>query len=124
MTATKVARPSNRVVQRVLTDGEYVVNHSLILEEGCPAAVRFDVWRIANGVVAEHWADEERWSPGSANCHTQIDGTLSVDHSQDKEQTRKIATATVRPALRAQPSKIKRLFRPPRQTSQGRQTTF
>src|SRR5258705_9162069 len=61
MTATKVARPSNRVVQRVLTDGEYVVNHSLILEEGGPAAVRFDVWRIANGVVAEHWADEERW---------------------------------------------------------------
>ncbi len=54
MTATKVARPSNRVVQRVLTDGEYVVNHSLILEEGGPAAVRFDVWRIANGVVAEH----------------------------------------------------------------------
>ncbi|MDT5319726.1 MAG: hypothetical protein QOD88_2248 [Mycobacterium sp.] len=99
MTATKVARPSNRVVQRVLTDGEYVVNHSLILEEGGPAAVRFDVWRIANGVVAEHWADEERWSPGSANGHTQIDGTLSVDHSQDNEQTRKIATATVRTIL-------------------------
>lgn len=35
-----------------------------------------------------------------------------------------IAAATVRLALPAQPSKIKRLFRPPRQTSQGRQTTF
>jgi len=86
MTATKVARPSNRVVQRVLTDGEYVVNHSLILER---VARRLSVLTCgASQMVwwAEHWADEERWSPGSANGHTQIDGTLSVDHSQDKEQ--------------------------------------
>ncbi len=35
-----------------------------------------------------------------------------------------VTTATVRLAVTVQPLKIKRLFQPPRQTSQGRQTTF
>lgn len=99
MTATEAVQASNRVVRRVLSDGEYVVNHSLITGEGGPTAVRFDLWRIMNGAVAEHWANEEEWAPETANGHTQIDGAQTIDHSEDTEATRKIATATVRTIL-------------------------
>ncbi|GAF48322.1 nuclear transport factor 2 family protein [Rhodococcus wratislaviensis] len=99
MTSTEAERASNRVVRRVLHDGEYVVNHSLIAGESGPRAVRFDLWRIAKGVVAEHWADEEQWADETANGHTQIDGTQAIDGSADTEVTRKVATATVQTIL-------------------------
>jgi predicted SnoaL-like aldol condensation-catalyzing enzyme len=89
----------NRVVRRVLSDGEYVVNHSVIAGNGPPTAVRFDLWRIADDVIAEHWADEEQWVPETASGHTQIDGVQTIDHHQDTEKTRKIATAIVQTVL-------------------------
>ena len=99
MTTTEAARASNRVVRRVLSDGEYVVNHSLVTGEDGPRAVRFDLWRIANGAVAEHWADDEPWASETANGHTQIDGAQAIDGSADREVTREIATATVQSIL-------------------------
>ena len=66
----RVARAGRR-----LDDGEYVVNHSLTTDDDGPTAVRFDLWRIENQRVVQHWADEEPWVPETANGHTQIDGT-------------------------------------------------
>ncbi|HVQ98592.1 MAG TPA: nuclear transport factor 2 family protein [Mycobacterium sp.] len=99
MTITEAEQASNRVVRRVLSDGEYVVNHSLIIGESGPIAVRFDLWHIANGAVAEHWADKEQWAPDTANGHTQIDGAQAIDHGEDTETTRKIVTSTVQTIL-------------------------
>jgi len=99
MTITEAVQASNRVVQRVLSDGEYVVNHSLITGQGGPTAVRFDLWRVANGAVAGHWADQEQWAPETANGHTQIDGEQGIDHGQDTEATRSIATSAVQTIL-------------------------
>ena len=58
----RVARAGRR-----LDDGEYVVNHSLITDDDGPTAVRFDLWRIENQGVVQHWADEEPWVPETAN---------------------------------------------------------
>jgi predicted SnoaL-like aldol condensation-catalyzing enzyme len=99
MTTTDAARTSNRVVMRVLSDGEYVVNHSLITTADGPAAVRFDLWRMSDQKVIEHWADEEGWASETANGHTQIDGTTTVDHSADATVTRRIASAAVQSIL-------------------------
>ena len=39
MTTTDAAQAGHRIVLRVLSDGEYVVNHSLITADGgCPPA--------------------------------------------------------------------------------------
>jgi predicted SnoaL-like aldol condensation-catalyzing enzyme len=95
MTTNDAARTSDRVVLRVLSDGEYVVNHSLITGGGGPAAVRFDLWRMADQKVIERWADEEGWVGETANGHTQIDGTSAVNHRADAAETRRIANATV-----------------------------
>jgi len=99
MTISEAVPTSNRVVHRVLTDGEYIVNHSLITGEDGPTAVRFDLWRLANGAVAEHWADEEQWASETASGHTQIDGQQAIDHSEDAEATRRIATSAVQTIL-------------------------
>jgi hypothetical protein len=82
MTRTGAAPASIRAVLRMLSDGDYVANHSLIDSDGGPGAVRFDLWRIADHEVIEHWADEDGWAPYTANGHTQIDGTSAVDRKR------------------------------------------
>ena len=48
MTSTDAAPVNSRIVLRVLSDGEFIVNHSLITSDGGPTAVRFDLWRLAS----------------------------------------------------------------------------
>ncbi|WP_067677682.1 nuclear transport factor 2 family protein [Nocardia miyunensis] len=99
MTTAQSVHETNRIVRRVLTDGQYVVNHSLVTGDSGPTAVRFDLWRIDTGEIVEHWADEEPWAPETANGHTQIDGVQAIDQSKDTEATRGVATATVQAIL-------------------------
>ena len=72
------AEPTAHVVRRVLVDGDYVVNHSVVTESGQPRAIRFDLWRISGDDIVEHWRDEEPWQTTTANGHTQIDGATRV----------------------------------------------
>ncbi|MGL6237001.1 MAG: nuclear transport factor 2 family protein [Segniliparus sp.] len=90
---------ASRVVRRVLADGEFVVNHSVVIGESGPSAVRFDLWRNAEGVPVEHWSDEEAWASTTANGHSQIDGGAAVDRSADSEETRRVAVETVQKIL-------------------------
>jgi predicted SnoaL-like aldol condensation-catalyzing enzyme len=88
-----------RIVRRTLGDGEFVVNHSEVYADGTPVAVRFDLWRIVDGVVAEHWSDEEPWVAQTANGHTQTDGSTAIDPTADTDTTRHIASTTVQTIL-------------------------
>ena len=87
------------VVHRVLRDGDFLVNHSLIATDSGTVAVRFDLWQITDGRVVDHWADEEPWSATTANGHTQIDGPTTPDPSADRELTRRAAVAAVQTIL-------------------------
>jgi predicted SnoaL-like aldol condensation-catalyzing enzyme len=89
----------DRLVRRVLIDGDYVVNHSVVTENGTSVAVRFDLWRMNGDDVVEHWHDEEAWQTTTANGHTQIDGETRVDPLADRELTRRIATGAVQTIL-------------------------
>jgi predicted SnoaL-like aldol condensation-catalyzing enzyme len=89
----------DRLVRRVLVDGDYVVNHSVVTENGTPVAVRFDLWHTNGDQVVEHWHDEERWQITTANGHTQIDGSTRVDPLAHTELTRRIATDAVQTIL-------------------------
>jgi predicted SnoaL-like aldol condensation-catalyzing enzyme len=62
----RVARAGRR-----LDDGEYVVNHALITDDDGPTAVRFDLWRIENQRMVQHWADEEPWVPRRPTAYAQ-----------------------------------------------------
>ena len=98
-TAAETPTDPARIARRTLTDGDFVVNHSLVVADGSPAAVRFDLWRIVDGRVVDHWSDEEAWAAQTANAHTQIDGPTTVDPNADTEQTRRIATDAVQTIL-------------------------
>lgn len=87
------------LVRRVLTDGEYIVNHSIMTSDGRPTAVRFDLWRTDGDRILEHWHDEEPWQDVTANGHTQVDGPTRIDPAADTEASRRIATATVQTIL-------------------------
>lgn len=92
---------STRIVstRRVLTAGEYVVNHSLVTEADKPVAVRFDLFRTDGATVLEHWFDEEPWQAETANGHTQIDGTTAVDSAADDDESRRVATEAIETIL-------------------------
>ena len=85
--------------RRVLTDGEFVVNHSLVTEDGEPVAVRFDLFRTDGADVVEHWFNEEPWQAETANGHNQIDGTVSIDGAADTDDSRRVATAAIQTIL-------------------------
>jgi predicted SnoaL-like aldol condensation-catalyzing enzyme len=100
MSTTKSdADQTTHLVRRVLVDGEYVVNHSAVIESGEPVAVRFDLWRTSGDEIVEYWHDEEPWQTTTANGHTQIDGRSRVDTSANTEETRQIATTAVQKIL-------------------------
>ena len=88
-----------RLVRRVLTDGEYVVNHAIVATHGKPTAVRFDLWRTEGDQILEHWHDEEPWHASTANGHTQLDGPHRIDAGADTEQSRRIAVNAVQTIL-------------------------
>jgi predicted SnoaL-like aldol condensation-catalyzing enzyme len=61
---------------RVLQDGEFVVAHTDYNFFG--PKVGFDIFRIENGLVVEHWDNlQEKASPNPSG-HTMLDGTTAV----------------------------------------------
>ena len=82
-------------VHRVLAHGDLVVTHATVRDRGVPGAVAFDLWRLADGKIAEHWGDQEPWVEQTANGHSQVDGVTSIDQSANAEATRKVVEATV-----------------------------
>jgi predicted SnoaL-like aldol condensation-catalyzing enzyme len=99
MSANSPTDTGAQIAQRVLREGEYVVNHSVVAEGGVPVAVRLDLWQIADGRIVAHWGDEESWALETASGHTQIDGPTEIDLTADAESTRQIATDAVQTIL-------------------------
>jgi predicted SnoaL-like aldol condensation-catalyzing enzyme len=85
--------------RRVLTDGDFVVNHSVVAEAGKPVAVRFDLFRLDGDTVVEHWTDEEPYQATTANGHSQVGGPADPDAAADTEETRRVAIAAVQTIL-------------------------
>ncbi len=87
--------PPSHDVHRVLAHGDLVVTHATVRDRGVPGAVAFDLWRLADGKIVEHWGDQEPWVEQTANGHSQVDGVTSIDQSANAEATRKVVEATV-----------------------------
>lgn len=50
--------------------------------------VGFDIYRVADGKIVEHWDALVTETPPNASGHTQLDGTAEVDASADTEASR------------------------------------
>lgn len=53
--------------------------------------VGFDIYRVADGKIVEHWDGLVTETPPNESGNTQLDGTTEVDASADTEANRKLA---------------------------------
>ncbi|MEM7379157.1 MAG: nuclear transport factor 2 family protein [Pseudomonadota bacterium] len=82
------ARPAN-VVHRILGEGDLVATHATYYNFGPTPLVAFDVYRIENGLIAEHWDNlTPLASTPNPSGRTQVDGAVVItDH--DRTQVNK-----------------------------------
>jgi predicted SnoaL-like aldol condensation-catalyzing enzyme len=83
-------------VHRCLADGDLVVTHTTVLKPTGERVVAFDLRRLVDGSVTEHWSDEEPWVDETANGHSQVDGPTETDLRADRRESRAVVEATVR----------------------------
>lgn len=81
---------------RVLTDGNFVVTHNTYTNAhafGAPTLVAFDVFRIENSKLAEHWDNLQAPETPNASGRTLTDGPTTVT-DLDKTEANKARVAT------------------------------
>ncbi|OUR83886.1 hypothetical protein A9Q75_04515 [Colwellia psychrerythraea] len=80
---------------RLLEDGEFIVMHNTYSNAesfGAKDVVTFDIWRMENGQVAEHWDAISPVIKETASGRSQFDGsTLVTDIDKTKENKQLIA---------------------------------
>lgn len=73
---------------RVLVDGDLVAIHGRYTGLGEQALVGFDVYRIADGLIVEHWDGLVPEAAPNASGRTQLDGPTEPRSGQDRETNR------------------------------------
>jgi predicted SnoaL-like aldol condensation-catalyzing enzyme len=76
---------------RILSDGEIVVMHNSYENAqlfGADKLVGFDVFRIENGKVAEHWDNLTARTPPNPSGHSQTDGETRISDQGKTEENK------------------------------------
>jgi len=95
------ARGSKAVqIHRKLANGDHVALHSTY-GTGDNRQVAFDVFRLQNGQVAEHWAAFQAWVDPSMTVsgNSMVDGPTAVEDRALTEQNEQLVTRMVREAF-------------------------
>ncbi len=79
---------------RILADGNFIAMHNTYNNAGAFGfghdIVTFDVWRIENGKVAEHWDAIEPIAPKNRSGRTQVDGPTEITDLDKTEANKKL----------------------------------
>jgi predicted SnoaL-like aldol condensation-catalyzing enzyme len=62
------------MVHRVLEDGDMVATHATYESLGAESLVGFELWRLQDGVISEHWDSFEPVVVETASGNSQVDG--------------------------------------------------
>ncbi|WP_417800448.1 nuclear transport factor 2 family protein [Tenacibaculum sp.] len=87
---------------RLLQDGEYVIFHNSYHNAdafGAKEVVAFDVWRIEDGKVAEHWDNLTPKVDITASGRSQVDGVTEITDLEKTNSNKKIVTNFVNDIL-------------------------
>lgn len=67
---------------RMLADGDLVAVHGSYAGIGQTPVVAFDIFRVAGGLIAEHWYGSGAATPPNPSGHSQVDGPTEIlDHA-------------------------------------------
>ena len=75
-------------IVRAFQDGAYVFTHGegLILGQN----IFFDLFRLEEGLIVEHWAFSAKAAPPNQSGHTQTDGPTAAKLSEDEDRNKAI----------------------------------
>lgn len=85
-------------IHRELSDGDLVAFHATY-GTGENRQVAFDVFRLVDGQLAEHWDALMPWAPPNPSGNTLVDGETEVTSRALTEENRELVTAFVREVL-------------------------
>jgi predicted SnoaL-like aldol condensation-catalyzing enzyme len=88
--------PAPRIeIHRTLVDGDFVLLHSSYegLKGKATSIVAFDLFRLKDGKIVEHWGGQEAEAPPNSSGHTQVDGATIVTDRDKTEQNRELVRA-------------------------------
>ncbi|MEP0262885.1 nuclear transport factor 2 family protein [Dokdonia sp.] len=74
---------------RIIADNEYVIVH-LNVEFGGQKKIVLDMFRIENGLIAEHWDAIQNKSEISLNGNSEIEGPILIENEKATIQNKKI----------------------------------
>lgn len=78
---------------RMLEDGEFIIMHNTYNNAeafGAKQVVTFDVWRMQDGKVAEHWDAIAPIAHKTASGRTQFDGPTAIEDIEKTEENKKL----------------------------------
>ena len=74
--------------RRVLVDGDLVAIHGRYTGLGDHPLVGFDIYRVSDNRIVEHWDGLVREAPANASGRTQLDGPTQPRKDQDVDENR------------------------------------
>lgn len=92
-------------VHRMIEDGDLILTHSTAYNAevfGAKKVVAFDLWRIEDGKVAEHWDAIIPVHQDTASGRTQTDGTTEVVDLDKTDENKRLVEAFVTEVLIAE----------------------
>ncbi|CUJ66804.1 MULTISPECIES: nuclear transport factor 2 family protein [Achromobacter] len=84
---------------RVLVDGDLVALHGRYTGLDAEPLVGFDIYRVADGLIVEHWDGLVPEAAPNASGRTQLDGPTEPRAGQDTDANRALVTAFFKRAL-------------------------
>lgn len=89
---------------RVISEGDYVVLHNTYENAqafGAETLVAFDVFRVADGKVAEHWDNLTPVTAPNPSGHSQVDGITAITDTDATQANKALVTDFVQTILMA-----------------------
>lgn len=87
---------------RMLQDGNFIVMHNSYINAdafGAPEVVTFDVWRMENGRVAEHWDAITPKVQTTKSGRSQVDGPTAITDLDKTEENKTLVSNFVKDVL-------------------------
>lgn len=87
----KLPKPKNpsKPFMRIIADKEYVVIHVLVEFNGQKIIV-LEVFRLENGLIAEHWDAIQEKSEASLHGNSEIEGPILIEDEDATDQNKRI----------------------------------